>query len=146
MVERETSKKLKCLRSDNGGEYTSREFRAYCSAHDIKHEKTVPRTPQHNGIAERMNRTIVERVRCMLSLAKLPKSLWGEAVRVACYLINRIPSVPLKFEVPEMVWSNRRLSYSHLKVFGCKAFAHVSKENRQKLDVKSTPHIHWLRR
>mgnify|MGYP003740606461 FL=1 len=66
MVERETGRSLKCLRTDNGGEYTSKEFEAYLAEHGIRHEKTVPRTPQHNGVAERMNRTIVERVRCML--------------------------------------------------------------------------------
>ncbi|CAL5350460.1 unnamed protein product [Camellia sinensis] len=141
MVERETEKKLKCLRTDNGGEYTSKEFKAYCATHGIRHEKTVPGTPQHNGIAERMNRTIVEKVRCMLKMAKLPKPFWGEAVRVACYLINRSPSVPLNFQIPEEVWSGREIFYSHLRVFGCKAFAHVSKEHRQKLDDKATPCI-----
>ncbi|CAL5395053.1 unnamed protein product [Camellia sinensis] len=91
--------------------------------------------------SERMNWTIVEKVRCMLKMAKLPKPFWGEAVRVACYLINRSPSVPLNFEIPEKVWSGREISYSHLRVFGCKVFAHVSKEHRQKLDDKATPCI-----
>ncbi|CAL5379550.1 unnamed protein product [Camellia sinensis] len=141
MVERETGKKLKCLRTDNGGEYTSKEFKAYCATHGIRHEKTVPGTPQHNGVAERMNRTIVEKVRCMLKMAKLPKPFWGEAVLVACYLINRSPSVPLNFQIPDEVWSGREISYSHLRMFGCKAFAHVSKEHRQKLDDKATPCI-----
>ncbi|CAL5439703.1 unnamed protein product [Camellia sinensis] len=88
-----------------------------------------------------MNQTIVEKVRCMLKMAKLPKPFWGEAVRVACYLINRSPSVPLNFQIPEEVWSGREIFYSHLRVFGCKAFAHVSKEHRQKLDDKATPCI-----
>ena len=74
MVEREKGKSLKCLRTDNGGEYTSNKFENYCSEYDIRHEKTVPGTPQHNGVAERINRTIVEKVRCMLRMAKLPKS------------------------------------------------------------------------
>ena len=77
LVERETENFVKCLRTNNGGEYTSKEFRNYCSAHGIGHEKTVPGTPQHNGVAERMNRTIVEKVRCMLKMAKLPKVFWG---------------------------------------------------------------------
>ena len=64
------------------------------------HEKTVPGTPQHNGVVERMNQTIVEKVRCMLKLAKLPKSFWGEAVKTAVYLINRSPSIPLDFDIP----------------------------------------------
>ena len=64
MVEREIGKKLKCLRSDNGGEFTK---------NGIRHEKKVYSTPQHNGVAERVNRTIIERVRCMLNIEKLPK-------------------------------------------------------------------------
>ena len=120
LLEREMGRKLKRLRTDNGGEYTSREFEEYCSNHGIRHEKTVPGTPQHNGVAERMNRTIVEMVRSMLRMSKLPKTFWGEAVRTACYLINRSPSVPLEFYIPERVWTNKELSYSHLKVFGCK--------------------------
>ena len=141
MVERETGLPLKCIRTDNGGEYTSNDFNAYCSKHGIRHELTEPGTPQHNGVAERMNRTIVERVRCMLRMAKLPKAFWGEAVRVACYLLNRSPSVPLGFDIPEKVWSGKDPSYAHLKVFGCKAFLHVPKEQRSKLDSKATPCI-----
>lgn len=139
MVERETGMSLKCLRTDNGGEYISREFRDYCSDHGIRHEKTVPGTPQHNGVAERMNRTIVERVRSMLKMANLSKSFWGEAVGTAVYLINRLPSVPLNFDVPEEVWTGRNVTYSHLRVFGCKAFMHIPKEQRLKLDYKSVP-------
>ena len=138
MVERETGRSLKCLRSDNGGEYTSQQFRDYCAKHGIRHEKTVPGTPQHNGVAERMNRTIMEKVRCMLRTAKLSKQFWGEAVMTACHLINRSPSVPLGLDVAERVWTGKAVSYSHLKVFGCKAFVHVPKEQRSKLDYKAT--------
>ena len=65
MLERETGKKLKCLRTDNGGSVVPRSLRlvAYCAEHGIRHKKTVPLTPQQNGVAERMNRTTVERVR-----------------------------------------------------------------------------------
>ena len=70
----------------------------------------VPGTPQHNGVAERINRTIIEKVRCMLRMAKLPKPFWGEAVQTAYYLINRSLVVPLGFDIPD-------ISYSHLKVF-----------------------------
>lgn len=77
----------------------------------------------------------------MLRMAKLPKSFWAEAVQTTWYLINRSPSIPLNFVIPKEVWSRRKVSYSHLRVFGCKTFAHISKENRQKLDDKSTPCI-----
>uniref|UniRef100_A0A2N9FLT3 Integrase catalytic domain-containing protein n=1 Tax=Fagus sylvatica TaxID=28930 RepID=A0A2N9FLT3_FAGSY len=117
MVERQKGKSLKCLRTDNGGEYTSNEFENYCSEYGIRHEKTVPGTPQHNGVAERINCTIVEKVRCMLRMAKLPKSFWAEAVQTACYLINRSPSVPLDFDIPERVWTGEDASYAHLKLW-----------------------------
>jgi hypothetical protein len=85
--------------------------------------------------------TIVEKVICMLKMAKLLKQFWGETVRTACYLINWSPSVPLKFEIPERVWSKKNVSYSHLRVFGCKAYVHIPKEQRSKLDDKATPYI-----
>ena len=100
MVETETGNPLKRIWTDNGGEYISREFKEYFSKHGIRHEKTVPSTLQHNGVVERMNQTIVEKVRCMLKLAKLPKSFCGEAVNTTVYLINRTPSVPLDFDIP----------------------------------------------
>ena len=59
-VERETDKNLKCIRSDNGGEYRG-PFERYCRMYGIHQEKTVPKTPQQNGLAERMNKTITER-------------------------------------------------------------------------------------
>ena len=81
--------------------------------------------------------TIVERVRCMLSHAKLPKSYWGEALMTAVYLINLSPSYPLQGDVPNRVWYNKHVSYDHLKVFGCKAFVHIPQDERLKLDAKT---------
>jgi transposase InsO family protein len=135
-VERETGKKLKCVRSDNSGEYLG-PFDEYCRSQGIKHQKTVKKTPQQNGVAERMNRTLVERMRCMLSHAKLPRSFWGEAMMTAVDLINLSPSVPLNGEVPEKIWSGKNVSYDHLRVFGCRAFVHIPKSERSKLDDKA---------
>jgi transposase InsO family protein len=72
LVENEIGKSLKCLRSDNGGEYCNKEFDDYFSYHGIRREKTVLRTPQENGVSERMNRTIMERARSMRLYASLP--------------------------------------------------------------------------
>ena len=74
MAEREKGKPLKYLCTDNEGEYMSNEFKSYCSDKGIRHEKSVPDTPQQNGVAKRMNRTIVKKVRCMLRMTNLPKS------------------------------------------------------------------------
>ena len=93
-VERETGRKLKAVREDNGGEYRG-QFQEYCRSKRIQLEFTVPKTPELNGLAERMNRTMMERVRSMLAHAKLPKTFWAEVLSTATYVINRSPSVPL---------------------------------------------------
>ena len=62
----------------------------------------------------------------MLNMAKLPKQFWGKVVRTTRYLINISPSIPLKFVILNKMWFTKNASYSHLKVFGCKAFAHLS--------------------
>ena len=92
--------------------------------------KNIAPNMEHNGVVERMNRTIVEKVRCMLKLAKPPMSFWGEVVNATVYLINRSPSVPLDFGIPQRVWIGKDVPCSHLNVFGCKAFMHVPKEQR----------------
>ena len=67
----------------------------------------------------------------------LPKTFWADAVNTAAYLINRGPSVPLKFKLPEEVWTGKELKYSHLRTFGCTAYVHVDPEKRDKLDAKA---------
>ena len=76
-VELESEKKIKCLRTDNGGEYTSNEFDNFCQQEDIKRQLTVEYTPQQNGVAKRMNRTLLERTRAMLRTAGIAKSFWA---------------------------------------------------------------------
>ncbi|KAL5851655.1 hypothetical protein ACOSQ3_006773 [Xanthoceras sorbifolium] len=137
MVENETGLKIKRLRSDNGGEYRDSRFREFCANSGIKMEKTVPMTPQQNGVAERMNRTLNERARSMRLHAGLPKMLWAEAVNTAAYLINRGPSVPLDGGIPEEVWSGKEVNISHLRVFGCISYVHIDSVERSKLDTKS---------
>ena len=99
MVEIETGLKVKCLRSDNGGKYIDGGFSKYYAAQGIRMEKTIPRTPQQNGVAERMNRTLNERVRSMRLHAGLPKTFWADAVSTVAYLINRGLSVPMEFKL-----------------------------------------------
>jgi transposase InsO family protein len=56
LVEKKTGRYIKILRSDQGGEYTSRDFFKYCKNNGIQQQFTVPHTPQQNGVAERKNR------------------------------------------------------------------------------------------
>ena len=101
----------------------------------------MPKMPKLNGLAERMNRTVMERVRSMLAHAKLPKTFWAEALMTAAYVINRSPSVPLDNDIPQRVWCGKDVSYRHLRVFGCLAYVHVSKDQRGNLDPKTWPCI-----
>jgi hypothetical protein len=71
MVENEMDSRIKCLRSDNGGEFTSKEFMDYCNNHGIKRQFSITRTPQQNGVVERKNRTVQEMARTMIMDSKL---------------------------------------------------------------------------
>ena len=134
LVERTTRKKLKTLRTNNGGEYTSTKFENYLKADGIRHELTVPKTPEQNGVTERLNRTLVEMARSMLLDAKLPKRFWAEAVSTAVYLKNRTSSKPLQDMTPYEAWHGRKPSVRHLRVFGCDAYAHIPRDERTKFD------------
>ncbi|KAE8715970.1 hypothetical protein F3Y22_tig00110156pilonHSYRG00076 [Hibiscus syriacus] len=94
----------------------------------ITRHKAVRSTPQQNRLAERMNRTLLERVRCMLLNAGLPKSFWGEAVSIACYLINRCPSTAIGMKTPLEMWYGKPINYNNLKVFRCLAYAHIKQD------------------
>ncbi|KAH9767170.1 hypothetical protein KPL71_011175 [Citrus sinensis] len=125
LVETQTSLKVKALRTDNGMEFCNKEFGDFCERHGIMRHKTVIHTPQQNGLAKRMNRTLMDKVRCMLLYSKLPKSLWAEALNTACYLVNRSPSTAIECKTPIELWSGRVADYSKLRIFGCVAYAHV---------------------
>ncbi|KAH9330559.1 hypothetical protein KI387_002667 [Taxus chinensis] len=88
----------------------------------------VPGTPQHNGVSEMMNRTIMERARSIKLHAGLPLSFWAEAVSTAMYLINRGPSSALDGGIPEEAWYGKKVDYSFLRVFGCEENKEESKK------------------
>jgi hypothetical protein len=137
LVENEIGKKMKCLRSKNGGEYCNKDFDDYCSYHGIHREKMVPGTPQENHVSERMNRTIMERARSMRLHGGFPLQFWVDVVIIVVYLINRGPSISLDGGIPEEAWTGKKVNYLFLKTFDCEAFVHIDKENRTKLEAKS---------
>ena len=71
MAENEMDWRIKCLRSDNGGEFTSKEFMDYCNNHGIKRQFFIARTPQQNGVVERKNMTVQEMAWTMIMDSKL---------------------------------------------------------------------------
>ena len=136
-VEKSSGHKVKTLRTDNGGEFTSTEFENYLKSEGVKHELTVPKTPEQNGVAERLNRTLVEAVRAMLIQAKLPQRFWVEALATAVYLHNRSPTKGVTDMTPFEAWTGVKPNVSHLRSFGCTVYAHIPKDERRKLDPKS---------
>ena len=128
--EKESGKQVKRFRTDGGGEYTSKKFAEYLKSEGILKETTTPYTPQSNGVVERANRTIMERVRCILDDACLSKKYWAFAVSVGVYLKNCTPTHPLVGKTRYEAWhgSGTKPSMKHLRLFRCFAFVHVPKE------------------
>ena len=135
MVEKQ-SDYIKILRTDRGREFASNDFLSFCKTNGIKRQFTTSYTPQQNGIVERKNSTIMEMARSMMKAKHLPNEFWAEVVACAVYILNRCPTKSVKDKVPQEAWSNKKHNVSHLRVFGCIAYAHVPTENGKKLDNK----------
>jgi hypothetical protein len=137
MVEKQATKSIKILRSDQGGEYKLGDFNKYCKDNGIVQQFTVPHTPQQNGVTERKSRTLVECARSMMKGKNLSNAFCAEAINTAVYLKNRIPTRCLDNVTPFEALNGSKLAVYNFKVFGCKAFSHIPKENRRKLDAKA---------
>ncbi|KAE8664954.1 hypothetical protein F3Y22_tig00112738pilonHSYRG01227 [Hibiscus syriacus] len=135
MMETQTGRKIKRLRTDNGGEYKNDPFLKVCEEEGIVRHFTIRGTPQQNGVAERMNRTLMEKVRCMLSNAGLGKEFWAEALVYACHLINHLPSTTIGGKTPLEKWFGvPATDYDSLHVFGSTTYYHVKES---KLDPRA---------
>ncbi|CAL2279392.1 unnamed protein product [Prunus armeniaca] len=137
MVELQSDFKVKCVRSDRGGEFTYSEFSKLCEECGIQRQLTTAYTPQQNGVVERKNRTVVEMAKAMLHEKNMPYFLWAEVVHTAVYLLNRSPIKALENITPFETYNGRKPGICHLKVFGSLCYVHVPTETRQKLDAKS---------
>jgi transposase InsO family protein len=134
LIENLSERKIKILRSDNGGEYTSKEFVNFCKDVGIKRELTTPYNPQQNGVAEKKNITIMEAVKNMIHDQDLLICLWAEAAKTTIYVQNRLSHSALELKTPEEMFSGKKSKVSHLKIFGGPVFVHIPKEKRTKLD------------
>jgi transposase InsO family protein len=134
LIENLSERKIKILRSDNGGEYISKEFVNFCKDVGIKRELTTPYNPQQNGVAKRKNRTIMEVVKTMIHDQDLPMCLWAEAAMAVVYVQNRLSHSALGLKTPEEMFTEKKPKVSHLKIFGCPVFIHIPKEKRNKLE------------
>ena len=134
LVENQTRRKIRVLRTNNGGEYTSNEFSKYCSLEGFKKEHTMPHTPQHNGMVERKNGTMVGAAKAMLFDQGLPLFLRAEAYRTTVYIQNKCPHTALGRKTPEEVFTSTRLDVSHIGIFGIVYYCHIHADTRKKLD------------
>jgi hypothetical protein len=129
--------KLKALRTDRGGEFTSNEFRNYCEMLGIKRYLTMPYSPQQNRVDERRNQTVVGMARSLLKSMGVPAEFWGEAVSTAIYLLNRAPMKSIIGKTPYEAYYDRKPGVDHLRVFGCVAHVKVVTPHLSKLTDKS---------
>lgn len=142
LVETQTERKLKTWRTDNGLEFCNQKIQAICQQHGILHQRSVPYSASQNGLAERVGRSIIEKTRAMMEGARIhDRRMWAETASTAVYLLNRSSTKKIRNATPEEKWTGKRVSLSHLKVFGCPAFCHIPKEKRPKLDMKSKQYV-----
>ena len=139
LAENQLNMKIKILRSDNGREFCSKSFEQYLRDSGKVHQTSNSYTPQQNVMAERFNRTIVEKARCLLLDGGLSKC-WAEACNAACYLKNRSASSNI-LKTPYELWTGKKPSVSYLRVYGSIMMVHIPKVNRNKFDEKSTKHF-----
>jgi len=114
-------------------------FDAFLVECGIQWQISAPYSPQQNGVAERANRTIMECARNMIFAQRLKLEFWGEVVNMTVYIKNWCPTKALDSKTLQEAWNGRKPDVFHLRVFGCKAFAHVPDEKRTKLESKSMP-------
>lgn len=140
LAERQTGRKLKALHTDGGGEYISKEFSDFLASYGIARRKTCVDTPQQNGVAERMNRTLLDMVRAMLSHKKVPKEFWADAVVTAAYLRNRVTCRGLPSNTtPFQAWYGAKPDLKHIRIFGSRCWYHNRKAVSKKLGDRGTP-------
>jgi hypothetical protein len=137
LVETQSRKKIKVLRTDNERKYVNHEIHNLFHEVGIRLQHTVPYTPQQNGVVEWKNRSLKEMASCMLHAKSLPQRLWAEALNCATYIQNRYPHRSVKDYTPYEAWSGLKPEVTHFHIFGSRAWAQIPSENRKALDPQS---------
>ena len=132
-AEKQTGRKIKAIRDDKAGEYMSKEFIRYTEEQGIVRQHTVRNRPQQNGVAERANRTLAERMTAMLNESGLSPTWWKECLAALVHVLNRCPTSAVVEGTPYEVWHKRKPNVGHLRVWGCVAYVHIQKDKRSKL-------------
>ncbi|KAG6469325.1 hypothetical protein ZIOFF_074038 [Zingiber officinale] len=140
-VEAELGTKIKRLRTDNGGEFTSNEFSSFCCENGIKRELSCADTPQQNGVTERKIRHLTETCKSWLHAKNFPKAFWEEGMMCAANVINRLPQSPTNKKSPYELMFGKKPNVKHMRVFGSICYVHVPESKRSKLDAKTRKYI-----
>ena len=144
-VELKREKKIKSVRSDQGGEFYGRydetgrnpgPFARFLQECGIDAQYTMPGSPEQNGVAERRNRTLMDMVRSMISNSTLPDFLWGDALKTAVYILNKVPSKSVP-RTPYELWTGKKSNLSHFHIWGCAAEVRPYNPQMRKLDPRT---------
>ena len=144
-VENQLNKRNKNVRSNRGGEYYGKydgsgeqrpvPFVKFLEECGIVPQYTMPGSPSMNDVAKRRNKTLKDMVRSMVSHSNLPKSLWGEALKTAAYILNRVPTKATA-KTPYELWTGKKPSLKHLHIWGCLVEARPYRPHEKKLDSR----------
>ncbi|KAI7933088.1 hypothetical protein MJO29_017035 [Puccinia striiformis f. sp. tritici] len=136
--ETSTGRKVRCLRSDNGGEFESKVLADFLKEKGIKAERSLPYHHYQNGAIERYNRTVSDMSRAALTDSTLPRNFWGFAFLWANYTLNRLPNKVSGNKTPFEALLGYTPVVDNLRVFGSRAFVLTPPEKRQRLDDRAT--------
>ncbi|POV96038.1 hypothetical protein PSTT_15876 [Puccinia striiformis] len=135
--ERQTSKVVGTIRTDNGGEFVDNKLITFCLQKGIKTERALPYHHYQNGVIKRFNRTLQEMGRTILIDSGMGKRFWGFAFIWACDTLNMLPNKRSGMLTPFEAFHGFRPSCERQKIFGQKGFLHVPAEQRAKLDDRA---------
>lgn len=137
LVENESDRKIKCLKSDRGGEFTLDEFFDFCEEHGIKRQFSTARTPQQNGVVERMNITIQQMAHAMLDESGTPATFWSEVTFAAITILNQANVRVNSTQTHHELWYGKTLIVKYFKVFGSKCYIKRTDEKLGKFEPKA---------
>jgi transposase InsO family protein len=141
LIECQDQKLPKAVRADNRHEYVNKDLMGWCLNKGIELQTTVPHTPEHNGIAERWNRMVVELGRAMFLANNLRNELWAEAMTHATYIWNRAFTRAIPKMTPYQKWFAKRPDISNIQEFGQIVWVLNEELNPSKLDAHASKHI-----
>lgn len=137
LMERQHGVKIKCLQSDNGGEFVSTRFDEALKRLGIQRRLTAAHNPEQNGVAERKNRSLIETARCLLAESGLPLSFWAEAVHYANYIRNRCPTRKLEGRTPFEARHGKAPDVTGFKKFGEEVYCLDRSRKTDKFEPRS---------